>query len=150
MMSTIAVILMPDNHSPEVRSYNMSRIRSTNTKPEERVRKALFSRGFRYRKNDKRYPGKPDLVLPKYHAMVFINGCFWHMHDCPGFVWPKSRLDYWRPKLLKNAERDRKNYAELKEKGWNVIVIWECQLNKESFESTMDEVSLAIKNPSAD
>ena len=147
-MFTIAVIPMADNHTPEARSYNMSRIRSTNTKPEEQVRKALFSRGFRYRKNDKRFPGKPDIVLPKYHTVIFVNGCFWHMHDCSGFVWPKSRLDYWRPKLIHNAERDRKNYSELEDNGWNVIVVWECQLKKDLFDSTINAiVELITNNP---
>ena len=76
-----------DNHTKSQRSYNMSRIRSTNSKPEEIVRKYLFSQGFRYRKNDKRYPGKPDIVLPKYKTVIFVHGCFWHMHDCGRFVW---------------------------------------------------------------
>ena len=123
----------------------MSRIRGKDTKPEELVRKYLFSQGFRYRKYDSRLPGKPDIVLPKYRTVIFVNGCFWHMHDCSGFVWPKSRLDYWRPKLLRNAERDKKNCAELREKGWNVIVIWECQLKKDMLESTMDKISSEIK-----
>ena len=98
---------MADNHSKEVRSYNMSRIRSKDTKPEEVVRKYLFSKGLRYRKNDKRYPGCPDIVLPKYKTVIFINGCFWHMHDnCSGFVMPKSNLEYWIPKLTRNKKRE--------------------------------------------
>ena len=120
-----------DNHSPEVRSYNMSRIRSKNTKPEELVRKYLFSHGLRYRINDKRYPGKPDLVFPKYKTAVFVNGCFWHSHEgCPGFVMPKSKLRYWKPKLKRNKERDAEHIAEIKAIGWNVITIWECELKK--------------------
>jgi len=106
----------------------MSRIRSKNTKPEERVRKYLFAAGFRYRKNDSRYPGKPDIVLPKYHTVILINGCFWHAHDCPYFVLPKSKVDYWKPKLEKNKERDQNNIDKLKEMGWKVIVIWECEI----------------------
>ncbi len=131
---------MADNHTQEVRSRNMSHIRSTNSKPEEKVRKYLFSKGFRYRKNDKRYPGKPDIVLPKYKTAIFINGCFWHKHDCPRFVWPSSNEEYWRPKLLRNVERDIQVQSSLKEQGWNVLVIWECQLKKKEFQATMDRV----------
>ena len=121
---------MADNHSKEVRSRNMSRIRSTDNKPEEIVRKFLFSQGFRYRKNDKKLPGKPDIVLPKYRTVIFVNGCFWHKHDCPRFVWPSSNQDYWRPKILGNVERDKKNVGQLRSQGWNVIVVWECELKK--------------------
>lgn len=121
---------MADNHSKEVRSRNMSRIRSTDNKPEEIVRKFLFSQGFRYRKNDKKLPGKPDIVLPKYRTVIFVNGCFWHKHDCPRFVWPSSNQDYWRPKILGNVERDKKNAEQLRSQGWNVIVVWECELKK--------------------
>lgn len=129
---------MADNHTKEVRSRNMSHIRSTNSKPEEKVRKYLFSKGFRYRKNDKRYPGKPDIVLPRYKTVIFINGCFWHKHDCPRFVWPSSNEEYWRPKISRNVERDRQVQLLLKEQGWNVIVIWECQLKKREFQATME------------
>ena len=120
---------MADNHTKEVRSYNMSRIKSKNTKPEEIVRKYLFSRGLRYRKNDKRFKGKPDIVLPKYKTIVFVHGCFWHVHEnCPDFVMPKSNLEYWKPKLLKNKERDEFNITALRDDGWRVIVVWECEL----------------------
>jgi len=120
---------MADNHTKEVRSYNMSRIRSKNTKPEEIVRKYLFSRGLRYRKNDKRFKGKPDIVLPKYKTIIFVHGCFWHLHEnCPDFVMPKSNLEYWQPKLLKNQERDKLNMSALRDSGWRVIVVWECEL----------------------
>ena len=109
----------------------MSRIRSSNTRPEEIVRKHLFSQGFRYRKNDKRYPGKPDIVLPKYKTIVFIHGCFWHSHiDCADFVQPKSNQDYWLQKLKRNKLRDADNIAELKNRGWDVIIVWECELKK--------------------
>ena len=119
-----------DNHSKSVRSYNMSRIRSTNNKPEEIVRKYLFAQGFRYRKNDKRYPGKPDIVLPKYKTAIFVNGCFWHKHDCGRFVWPSSNEDYWRAKIQRNIERDKEHTAQLRNDGWKVIIIWECELKK--------------------
>lgn len=121
---------MADNHSKEVRSMNMSHIRSTNSKPEEIVRKYLFSHGLRYRKNVKKLPGCPDIVLPKYHTVIFVNGCFWHRHDCSRFVWPSSNQDYWRPKILRNVERDKKNTEELKALGWNVITVWECELKR--------------------
>lgn len=121
---------MADNHSKEVRSKNMSHIRSKDSKPEEIVRKYLFAQGFRYRKNVRRLPGCPDIVLPKYHAVVFVNGCFWHKHSCARFVWPESNIDYWKPKILGNVERDKKNTALLVSAGWNVIVVWECELKK--------------------
>ena len=119
-----------DNHSKSVRSYNMSRIRSTDNKPEEIVRKYLFAQGFRYRKNDKRYPGKPDIVLPKYRTAIFVNGCFWHKHDCGRFVWPSSNEDYWKGKIQRNIERDEEHTAQLQNDGWRVIVVWECELKK--------------------
>lgn len=127
-MCISAVSIMADNHTEEERSYNMSQIRSKNTKPEDFVRKQLFAAGLRYRKNDKRYPGKPDIILPKYKVAVFVNGCFWHMHDCPSFVMPKSRLDYWMPKLQRNQERDSRHAESLRALGWRVITIWECEL----------------------
>jgi DNA mismatch endonuclease (patch repair protein) len=120
-------------HSKLVRSYNMSQIKSKNTKPEEAVRKYLFSCGFRYRKNVRSLPGCPDIVLPKYKTVIFVNGCFWHMHTaCGRFVWPKDNAEYWHAKIMKNVERDNKNHAELKTMGWNVIVIWECELKGNS------------------
>lgn len=132
---------MADKHSKEVRSYNMSQIRSTNTKPEEVVRKYLFSRGFRYRKNDKRYPGKPDIVLPKYKTVIFVNGCFWHKHDgCRYFVWPKSNIEFWEEKITRNVNRDNDNYQKLKEMGWNVLIVWECELKKEVREKTLSNL----------
>jgi len=122
---------MADNHSPQARSYNMSRIKSKNTKPEELVRKYLFSRGLRYRKNDKRYPGKPDMVFPKYKAVLFVNGCFWHCHQgCSKFIMPKSRKEYWHSKLERNKQRDFEHTTALEADGWYVLVVWECELKK--------------------
>lgn len=121
---------MADNHSKEVRSMNMSHIRSKDTKPEIIVRSFLHRNGFRFRKNDKRYPGKPDIILPKYKTAVYINGCFWHMHDCKNFVWPKSNTEYWTNKLINNKNRDKKYHDQMKEKGWKVIVVWECEINE--------------------
>ena len=128
---------MADNHSKEVRSMNMSHIRSKNSKPEEKVRKYLFSKGFRYRKNVKDLPGKPDIVLPKYKTAVFVNGCFWHKHDCPRFVWPSSNKEYWVPKIQRNVERDIENTRLLEEQGWQVLTVWECQLKAEAAEETL-------------
>ena len=135
---------MADNHTRDVRSKNMSHIRSTNTKPELAVRKYLFSRGFRYRKNVKTLPGCPDIVLPKYKTVIFINGCFWHKHDCPRFVWPTSNIQYWQPKILKNVERDQENHKKLQDDGWSVIVVWECQLKKAVFKETMEGLERSI------
>lgn len=121
---------MADTHSKEVRSKNMSHIRSTNSKPEETVRKYLFSKGLRYRKNVRRLPGCPDIVLPKYRTVIFVNGCFWHKHDCGRFVWPSSNEEYWHQKISRNIERDAENQKLLTKQGWRVLVIWECQLKK--------------------
>ena len=128
---------MADNHTKEVRSKNMSHIRSTNSKPEEIVRKYLFSQGFRYRKNVRKLPGCPDIVLSKYHTVIFVNGCFWHKHDCPRFVWPSSNQEYWRPKILRNVERDKRNIELLEKLGWNVLVVWECELKKDVREDSL-------------
>ncbi len=108
----------------------MSHIRSTNSKPEEIVRKYLFSRGLRYRKNVRSLPGTPDIVLKKYRTVVFVNGCFWHHHDCGRFVWPATNTEYWRKKIDRNTERDKENYDLLTAQGWQVLIIWECQLKK--------------------
>lgn len=131
---------MADNHSKEVRSMNMSHIRSKNSKPEELVRKYLFSKGFRYRKNVKTLSGCPDIVLPKYKTVIFVNGCFWHKHDCPRFVWPSSNEDYWRPKIMGNVERDKRNIAELQQLGWTVLTVWECELKKKVIDATLDQL----------
>lgn len=109
----------------------MSHIRSTNSKPEEIVRKFLFSKGLRYRKNVRSLPGKPDIVLKKYNTVIFVNGCFWHKHDCGRFVMPSSNTEYWTKKISGNIERDKDNTAQLQELGWNVYTIWECQLKKQ-------------------
>ena len=124
----------------------MARIRSTETTPEQKVRVWLFSHGYRYRKNDKRLPGKPDVVLPKYHTVIFVHGCFWHRHGCKNTTMPKTRTDYWETKFAGNIERDQKHVRELKDTGWNVIVIWECELKSKKFENTMLRVQAEIKN----
>ncbi len=127
-----------DNHDKQTRSYNMSMIKSKNTKPEELVRKYLFSQGFRYRKNVRSLPGSPDIVLPKYKTVVFVNGCFWHGHDgCRYFVWPENNADFWREKISSNIERDVRNTVLLEQAGWKVIVVWECELKKAKVEETL-------------
>ena len=119
---------MTDVHEPEVRSYNMSQIRSKDTKPEMIVRKFLFKSGFRYRLHIKDLPGKPDIVLHKFNTVIFVNGCFWHGHFCKKSHIPSSNTDFWKVKIEGNIEKDRIAILKLKEKGWSVIVIWECIL----------------------
>lgn len=107
----------------------MSHIRSAETKPEKQIRSALFRMGFRFRKNDKRLSGKPDIVLPHYHAVIFVNGCFWHGHEgCPKYVVPKSNTEFWLNKINTNRERDKKQISELIEQGWRVGIVWECSI----------------------
>ena len=137
---------MADTKTPAERSENMSRIRSTNTKPEEIVRKYLFSHGFRYRKNDKRYPGKPDIVLPKYRTVIFVNGCFWHMHGCSRSRLPRSNEEYWKPKIEQNIKRDAENKQKLEAAGWNVVIVWECELKKRTSEERLSRLCNEIRN----
>lgn len=136
---------MTDTKTPAERSENMSRIRSIDTKPEEIVRKYLFNHGFRYRKNDKRYPGKPDIVLPKYRTVIFVNGCFWHMHGCSRSRLPHSNQEYWKPKIKRNIERDAENKQKLEKDGWNVIIVWECELKKRVAEERLSRLCDEIK-----
>ena len=124
----------------------MQNIRSTNSKPECLVRKFLFSQGFRYRKHDKRYPGTPDIVLPKYRTVIFVHGCFWHMHEGHScFVMPKSNTDYWEPKLKRNKLRDAQNISMLESSGWKVIVVWECELKKSRRNQTLADIARLIR-----
>ena len=138
---------MADVHSPETRSYNMSRIRGKDTKPEEMVRKYLFSKGLRYRKNVKDLPGSPDIVLSKYRTCLFVNGCFWHKHEgCKYFVWPKNNAEFWKAKINGNVARDRRQQQALSAMGWNVLVIWECELKADVRDETLAKIYLAIIN----
>ena len=138
---------MADVHTPEQRSYNMSQIRGKNTKPEELVRKYLFSQGFRYRKNDSNLPGKPDIVLPKYKTVIFVNGCFWHGHEgCRYFVWPKNNAEFWKEKISGNILRDKHNRQILSDQGWRVIEVWECELKKKSAQETLDHLVQDLRN----
>ena len=137
---------MADIKSKEARSYNMSRIKCKDTKPEETVRKYLFSQGFRYRKNDKRLPGSPDIVPPKYKTVIFVNGCFWHKHEgCKYFVWPRNNADFWKKKIESNVMRDIKNYQQLKDLGWKVFVIWECELKRDCRAETLEQIADLVK-----
>lgn len=132
---------MPDKMTPQQRHYCMSRIRSKGTKPELLAKKWLWSRGYRYRLNVTSIPGKPDIVLRKYRTAIFVNGCFWHGHErCSIYSIPKSNKEFWISKIERNRERDRKEYSALNEAGWQVIVIWECQLKKGVIEETMRDV----------
>lgn len=124
----------------------MSRIKGKGTKPEELVRKYLFSRGFRYRKNDKRLPGSPDIVLPKYRTVIFVNGCFWHKHEgCKYFVWPRDNAEFWKEKIQANVMRDERKRTELIAQGWNVIIVWECELKKARRDETLTSLEAKIK-----
>ena len=129
-----------DSLTPEHRSWNMSRIKNKDTKIEIKVRQYLFSKGFRFRKNDKRFPGKPDVVLPKYKTVIFVNGCFWHMHEgCKQGRLPKSNVEFWKEKLERNAANDSKHNQQLIEMGWTPITLWECEL-KNDFVGALDKV----------
>lgn len=120
-----------DIWSKEKRSQVMSNIRSTDTTPEILVRKMLFAQGYRYRLHVKELPGKPDIVLPKYNSVIFVHGCFWHLHsECRDGTIPKTRTEYWKKKLLGNKSRDKKNIEHLKKQGWRVLRIWECEIEK--------------------
>lgn len=134
-----------DTLTKDRRSWNMSRITSKNTKPEVSVRSYLFCHGFRFRKNDKRYPGTPDIVLPKYKTIIFVNGCFWHHHKgCKLAYIPKTRQDFWLRKFTANEINDKLHRDTLEQMGWHVITIWECELKKD-FEGVMGKVILIIK-----
>jgi DNA mismatch endonuclease (patch repair protein) len=132
---------MTDVHSRETRSFNMSRIRSKDTKPELIVRKFLFSRGFRYKLHDKSLAGKPDIVLPKYKTVIFVHGCFWHGHEgCRYFVVPKTRTEWWLNKINTNINKDAASVSRLREAGWKVLTLWECDLRKNTADSTLDNL----------
>lgn len=119
---------MADVLTPAQRKLNMSRIRARDTKPEKMVRKMLHARGLRYRLHVRTLPGCPDLVFPKYHAVIQVHGCFWHGHDCPMFKIPATRRDFWVRKISGNCTRDRRNLEKLKQDGWRVMTVWECSL----------------------
>ena len=135
---------MTDIVDVATRSRMMSKIKGKNTKPELLIRKALFARGFRYRLHSSKLSGKPDLVFTKYKSVIFINGCFWHGHDCHLFKWPKSNCDFWRQKIERNKIVDAQNNRSLKAIGWKVLVIWECSLKgkeKKNLNLLIDDIS---------
>jgi DNA mismatch endonuclease (patch repair protein) len=122
---------MADVHDKITRSYNMSKVKGKNTKPEILVRKILFANGFRFRIHNKKLPGRPDIVLPKYKTAIFVNGCFWHGHSgCKYYILPKTRSDWWLRKITYTIQRDKNNREQLKKLGWRVFVVWECDLRK--------------------
>ena len=138
---------MADVHDKHTRSYNMSRIKGKNTKPEMLVRKYLFAHGFRYRLNVKSLPGKPDIVLPKYKTVIFINGCFWHGHKgCKYFVIPKTRTEWWLNKIKDTQKRDREAEIELNVLGWRVITLWECELKQNEIENTLGHLKNTLQH----
>src|SRR3990167_8084990 len=127
---------MADKFDKKTRSRVMADVKNKNTQPELNIRKALFAKGLRYRIHNKKLPGCPDIVFPKYKAVIFIHGCFWHNHDCKQGQLPKTNINFWREKLQKNAERDRNNVNMLKAMGWKVRIVWLCFLkNKKKFKS---------------
>lgn len=136
---------MADVHEPEIRSYNMSRIRCKDTKPELIVRRFLFHNGFRYRLHVKNLPGKPDIVLPKYRTVIFIHGCFWHGHsNCKYYVLPKTRTEFWKNKIHTNIDNDNRNVKMLKNNDWHVIIIWGCQLRSNTCTSTLAKLEQCL------
>lgn len=138
---------MADVHSKATRSYNMSQIRSTNTKPVILVRKFLFSKGFRYKLNDMTLPGKPDIVLPKYKTVIFVHGCFWHGHkNCKYFVVPKTRTKWWLNKINRNKANDKRNRSALLRTRWKIITIWECKLKHDKREKTYKKLIEKLVN----
>jgi len=138
-----------DTVTPATRSRMMAAVKGKNTKPELIVRSALHRRGFRFRLHRKDLPGKPDLVFTGRSAVIFVHGCFWHGHDCHLFRWPKSREDFWRDKIAKNIERDRRQYHTLAETGWRIGVVWECALKGKTrlpFDSVADQRAMWLKS----
>lgn len=138
---------MADVHSTEIRSFNMSQIKGKDTKPEILVRKFLFSNGIRYRLHDKKLPGKPDMVFPKYKKVVFIHGCFWHGHEnCKYFVVPKTRTEWWLNKINSNKKKDTESVYALKKQGWKVITIWECELKPNTKNKKLKSILREFQN----
>ncbi len=132
---------MADVHNKATRSYNMSRIKGKDTKPELLVRRFLHAQGFRYKLHDKNLPGKPDIVLPKYQTVIFIHGCFWHGHkNCKYFSVPKTRSEWWLNKIEGNKRNDRKASTALKKQGWKIITVWECQLKANKLSQTLSHI----------
>ncbi len=132
--------------TPQQRHKAMAANRSVNTKPEILVRKYLWRHGFRYRLNHRRLPGHPDIVLRKYRTCVFVNGCFWHGHDCAGFRMPKTNTEFWEKKINRNRERDKEEHRRLADMGWHVIVVWECQLKLDKRAETLTSLAYTLNH----
>ena len=138
---------MADVHSKEVRSYNMSRIKGKNTKPEMLVRRFLHANGFRYKLHDKTLPGKPDIVLPKYKTVIFIHGCFWHGHEnCKYYVVPKTRTEWWLNKINGNIANDIKAIKALKKEGWKIIMLWSCNLRPTNINTSLNSLQKKLSS----
>lgn len=138
---------MADVHDIETRSYNMSRIKGKDTRPELQVRKFLHANGFRYRLHDKKLPGKPDIVMPKYNTIIQVHGCFWHGHEgCKFFVVPKTRTQWWLDKINTNQRKDKENERKLRTLGWDVITVFECELKSEKRDDTLKNLIRGIRN----
>lgn len=138
---------MADVHSKEVRSFNMSQVKGKDTTPELLVRKFLFAKGLRYRLYDKKLPGKPDIVLPKYKTVILIHGCFWHGHEnCKYATLPKTREEFWLEKIEGNKKRDKENIEKLKNKDWNVLVVYGCELKKNNKDQTLQNILRNIQD----
>ena len=136
---------MPDNHTVAQRHRNMAAIHSVDTKPELHMRLTLWRMGFRYRVNDKRLPGSPDIVLPKYRTVIFVHGCFWHGHKgCKNYTVPKTNTEFWVAKVTRNQERDQEVWRQLEAKGWSVVIVWECELKKKVLSETVERVAAEI------
>ena len=129
LLNILEVLRLTDTVNSAKRSQIMSRVRGKDTKPELLIRRELHAKGFRYRLHDRKLPGKPDLVFPKYKSIIFIHGCFWHGHSCHMFRRPSSHTEYWNRKFARNIERDKRNYRYLEDKGWRILTIWECALS---------------------
>lgn len=139
-------VMMADVHDKATRSYNMSRIKGKDTKPEMLVRKFLHANGFRYRLHAKDLPGKPDIVLPKYKTVIFVHGCFWHGHEgCKYFVVPKTKTEWWLNKINGNIANDQKAVAALQKNGWKIITLWECELKPTNRALTLEALIRTLK-----
>ena len=138
---------MADIHTKEQRHANMVAIKGKDTKPEVLVRRYLFSKGFRFKKNDKTLPGTPDIVLPKYRTVIFVNGCFWHGHKgCKYATIPQSNTKFWLDKITRNQKRDMETSRNLESLHWSVITIWECELKKEKRDNTLENLVETIRH----
>lgn len=136
---------MSDTLTPQQRHYTMSQIHSSSTKPEVKLRHELWRRGFRYRKNDKRLPGSPDMVFPKHRTVVFVHGCFWHGHKgCKKYTVPKTNTEFWIEKVARNQNRDEKVWRDLESENWEVVIVWECELENKRFGETVERIEKEI------